>query len=109
MYAAIQFARSFLIIWVHDQLSYPQLFLLKAVWHSVAATMDVVEHIRSLANASGSLSPPEMRAVGRCAEIGKEVLKASFQKMVKDAAGSAILNCKSADRTPRAQTKLPSG
>lgn len=94
----------------------PQLFGFSAAFvsHTPWIAMDVHSYVQSLARASGSLSSSEVRETFRCAEIGKEVLKCSFQALLSAAAGSPILTSKSADGTPisvvhRVSSALPSG
>ena len=55
-----------------------------------------------------------MRAIQRCAEIGKEVLGSSATELIQKVNGSPMLSSKSADGTPisvmhRTEHVLPSG
>ena len=80
----------------------------------LSMAMDVPSHIRRLADASGMLDKDDLRAIDQCAEIGKEVMRASIEQVVKASLGSPILSSKSADGTPitvmkRVCGSLPSG
>ena len=64
--------------------------------------IDVEKHIKSLAVASGKLSPAEVEACHRACEVGKAVARKSQQSLVLKHANTPMLQSSSADGTPKA-------
>ena len=64
-------------------------------------SVDVEAHIKSLSRASGVLSDAEVEACRRACEVSKVVCKSSFRSVVNHHADRAILQCSSADGTPK--------